>query len=134
MKNTGSWTAKDLKTSAYRNEAKKYNKGSYLPTASNNKVAWIKGANGDAEHIIEPGAHIKPVLNELGIKKDTPFHKELKQVLNHKDNLSMLHSGTNKAKAQIAADPKRNPKLKATAKHYLQQPPIRQKASATMAK
>ncbi|EDR08081.1 uncharacterized protein LACBIDRAFT_294403 [Laccaria bicolor S238N-H82] len=103
-----------------------------MPTAGGSKVAWKKGANGDAEHVIEPGSHIKPVLNQMGIKKGSPFHKDLKAALNHKDNLSVLHPGANKAKAQLTADPRRNPKNKAAANHYMQQHPIQHKASATM--
>ena len=61
-----------------------------------------------------------------------PIVKDLKAALNHKDNLSMLNGGSNKAKAQLTADPKRNPKDKASAQHYMQQPDIKQKASATM--
>ncbi|KIJ95312.1 hypothetical protein K443DRAFT_330346 [Laccaria amethystina LaAM-08-1] len=127
------WSAKDLKNSAYRKEAKKYNNGAYLPNASNTKVVWKKGGNGDAEHIIEPGAHIKPVLIELGIQKNTDFHKEVKKVLNDKNNLSMLDPAANKAKAKLAANPKGDPKRKAIAMHYLQQSSIKQKASKTMA-
>ena len=81
------WTAGDLKTSTYRKTALKHNKGAYLPTAGGSKVAWKNGAKGDAgmstfharsmseqrpfhsEHVIEPGSHIKPVLNQMGIKK-----------------------------------------------------------------
>ena len=44
----------------------------------------------------------------------------------------MLHPGANKAKAQLTADPRRNPKNKAAANHYMQQRPIQHKASATM--
>ena len=61
-----------------------------------------------------------------------PIVKDLKAALNHKDNLSMLNGGSNKAKAQLTADPKRNPKDKASAQHYMQQPDIKKKASATM--
>jgi hypothetical protein len=57
---------------------------------------------------------------------------DLKKALNHKDNLSMLAGGPNKAKAQLTADPSRNPKNKASAQHYMQQPDIKAKASATM--
>ena len=81
------WTAGDLKTSNYRDTALKHNNGAYMPTASGSKVAWKKGAKGDAgtstfyarsmseqrtflsEHVIEPGSHIKPVLNQMGVKK-----------------------------------------------------------------
>ena len=81
------WKASDLKTSNYRDTALKHNNGAYMPTASGSKVAWKKGAKGDAgtstfyvrsmseqrtflsEHVIEPGSHIKPVLNQMGVKK-----------------------------------------------------------------
>lgn len=81
------WKASDLKTSNYRQTALNHNNGAYMPTAGGSKVAWKKGANGDAgtstfyvrsmseqrtflsEHVIEPGSHIKPVLNQMGIKK-----------------------------------------------------------------
>jgi len=103
-----------------------------MPTAGGSKVAWQKNGKGDAEHVIEPGSHIKPVLNSMKIPKNSGFHKDLKSALNHPDNLSMLHPGANKAKAQLTADPRRNPKNKAAANHYMQQRPIQHKASATM--
>ena len=61
-----------------------------------------------------------------------PVVADLKAALNHKDNLSVLNGASNKAKAQLTADPTRNPKDKASAEHYMQQPDIKQKASATM--
>ena len=79
--------ATDFKASGYRQTALKHNNGAYMPTASGNKVTWKKGADGDAgtsmfyvrsmsgqrtflsEHVIEPESHIKPVLNQMGIKK-----------------------------------------------------------------
>ena len=46
----------------------------------------------------------------------------------------MLHPGVNKAKAQLTADPRRNPKNKAAANNYMQKVPIQHKASVTMKK
>ena len=84
---SSNWKATDLKASGYRQTALKHNNGAYMPTASGSKVAWKKGANGDAgtsmfylrsmseqrtflsEHVIGPGSHINPVLNQMGIKK-----------------------------------------------------------------
>lgn len=127
------WKAPDLKTSDYRKTALSHNNGAYVKTAGGSQVTWKKGAYGEAEHIIEPGAHVKEPLNKLRVPKNHPVVAALKAALNHKDNLSMLNSATNKAKAQLAANPsKQNVKSKAAAEHYMQQPDIQKKASVTM--
>jgi len=128
------WKASDLKSKDYRSTALANNDGAYVKTACGTKVKWQKGANGEAEHIIEPGSHIKDALNKFSIPKNHPFAISLKGILNDKDNLSMLDGPTNKAKAHITADPNRNPKDKAPAKHYMQQPEIKKKASITLRK
>jgi hypothetical protein len=58
------WSAKDLKNSAYRKEAKKYNNGAYLPNASNTKVVWKKGGNGDAG-TLSPLNHVKSMHHRM---------------------------------------------------------------------
>jgi hypothetical protein len=126
------WKASHLKTSDYRKTALNNNAGSYVQTAGGSQVKYQKGAKGDAEHVIEPGAHVKGPLNQLGVPKNHPVVADLKKALNHKDNLSMLNPASNKAKAQLTADPNRQPKHGASAQHYMQQPDIKQKASATM--
>jgi len=130
----GKWMAPDLKSRRYRKTALAHNDGSYVKTACGSKVKWQKGANGEAEHIIEPGSHIKDALNEFCIPENDPFVISLKEILNDKDNLSMLDGPSNKAKAQITADPNRNPKNKPSAEDYMQQPEIEKKASITLGK
>lgn len=46
----------------------------------------------------------------------------------------MLDGPSNRAKAQVTADPNRNPTNKASAEHYMQQAEIKKKASTTLGK
>ncbi|KAJ7596406.1 hypothetical protein C8J56DRAFT_849843 [Mycena floridula] len=131
--NPPKFKASDLKSSNYRATALKDNKGAYVPAAGG-KVKWDPKGKGDAEHIIEPGSHVKPVLNQLGVGKKDPLVKDVKKALNHKDNLSMLDPAANKAKAQLTVDPSRNPKAKSAANNYMSKKDVQDKAALTMKK
>ncbi|KAJ7596405.1 hypothetical protein C8J56DRAFT_882158 [Mycena floridula] len=128
--------APDLKTSTYRRTALKHNKGAYV-AAAGGKVKWDPKGKGDAEtleHIIEPGSHIKPVMNQLNLGKNDPLVKDVKKVINHQDNLSMLDPAANKAKAQLTVDPSRKPKAKSAANDYMSKKDVQDKAALTMKK
>ncbi|KAJ7596404.1 hypothetical protein C8J56DRAFT_882157 [Mycena floridula] len=78
--------------------------GSYVKQ-SDGTVKWDPKGQGDAEHVIEPGSHVKPVMNGLGIKK---------------------------GQGAATVDPNRNPKQKTAATDYMAQNDVQDKAAAKM--
>lgn len=60
--------------------------------------------------------------------------QDVKDALNHKDNLSMLDNSSNIGKAKLAANPNSQPAAGAAAKDYMNKQDVQDKASATMDK
>ncbi|KIY48581.1 hypothetical protein FISHEDRAFT_43090 [Fistulina hepatica ATCC 64428] len=136
----GNWKASDFKTSDYRDTALSSNTHTYMTASDGVSVEKqdLDDTNkplSDAEHVIEPGAHIASVFNEAGIAPNDPMAGELSSVLNGGGNLAMLQKKPNIIKGVLAGGKNPSPSNAdpaSVAKDYMNQADIQQKAQNTL--
>ncbi|KIY48578.1 hypothetical protein FISHEDRAFT_73547 [Fistulina hepatica ATCC 64428] len=136
----GNWKAGDFKSSDYRDTALSSNTHTYMTASDGVSVEKQKLDDtnkplSDAEHVIEPGAHVASTFNDAGIASNSPMAQEMKNVLNSQGNLAMLQKKPNIIKGVLAGG--KNPSQSnadpaSVAKDYMKQGDIQQKAQNTL--
>ncbi|KIY48577.1 hypothetical protein FISHEDRAFT_73546 [Fistulina hepatica ATCC 64428] len=136
----GNWKAGDFKSSDYRETALSSNTHTYMTASDGKSVERHKLDSknkplSDAEHVIEPGAHIASAFNEHGIASNSPMAKEMKKVLNSKENLAMLQKKPNIMKGVLAGGKNPSPSNAghaSAANDYMEHADIQEKAQHTL--